>query len=311
MKNRFRNWSDLRVFLAVVRSGSTLAASKNLGMSQPTVARRIDVLEHELGLTLFERETRGFRPTEVAKGLITQAESVEASIEAFAKAASNYENTKNKVIKFTGVPEFFSENFAAIISEFTNANPDISFEFLATPARMDIAAGEADVAVRYTNDPIDPSIIATKISEAERTLFASDAYIRRYGLPSSENDFGGHKFVTMSSATGKFQDWIEARVEPDQIVMDCDSFSGLTTAILSGLGIGPLNVRLGRENPLLTAVIPPPKGVGVTTWLLTSPAANQRREVRKFVQFFAPRYTAFITAENKERDERARRAKKD
>ena len=56
MKSEFRDWSDVRVFLAVVRAGSTLAASNSLGMAQPTVARRIEALEHALGLVLFERD---------------------------------------------------------------------------------------------------------------------------------------------------------------------------------------------------------------------------------------------------------------
>jgi DNA-binding transcriptional LysR family regulator len=63
MKSENWNWSDLRVFLAVLDAGSTLAASKALGMAQPTVARRIDALEHATGLTLFERDTRGAQAT--------------------------------------------------------------------------------------------------------------------------------------------------------------------------------------------------------------------------------------------------------
>ncbi|UWR05714.1 helix-turn-helix domain-containing protein [Ruegeria conchae] len=43
MKNGFRNWSDIRVFLSVFREGSTLAASRKLQVSQPTVARRIAI----------------------------------------------------------------------------------------------------------------------------------------------------------------------------------------------------------------------------------------------------------------------------
>jgi DNA-binding transcriptional LysR family regulator len=39
MKSAFQNWADVRVFLAVMRTGSTLAAAKVLDMSQPTVAR--------------------------------------------------------------------------------------------------------------------------------------------------------------------------------------------------------------------------------------------------------------------------------
>ena len=83
MQSDFRDWSDVRVFLAVVRAGSTLAASKGLGMAQPTVARRIEALEHALGLVLFERDTRGFQPTAEAQALIEAAHSVEAATTDF------------------------------------------------------------------------------------------------------------------------------------------------------------------------------------------------------------------------------------
>ena len=53
------DWNDLKAFLAVARGGSTLAASKALGVNQTTVARRIESLEHDLGFKLFERGQTG------------------------------------------------------------------------------------------------------------------------------------------------------------------------------------------------------------------------------------------------------------
>ena len=51
------DWNDLRYFLAVARSGSTLAASTQLRASQSTVSRRITALEEQLGLKL--QSTKG------------------------------------------------------------------------------------------------------------------------------------------------------------------------------------------------------------------------------------------------------------
>ena len=47
------DWNDLRFFLAVARSGSTLSASRNMKVSQATVSRRIAVLEDAIGVQLF------------------------------------------------------------------------------------------------------------------------------------------------------------------------------------------------------------------------------------------------------------------
>jgi len=70
-------WSDLRIFLAVAREGSTLAASRLLNLNQTTVSRRIEALEHALGLALFTRTTRGFAPTPQGHALMTRIEAVE------------------------------------------------------------------------------------------------------------------------------------------------------------------------------------------------------------------------------------------
>ena len=64
------DWNDLKAFLAVARGGSTLAASKALGVNQTTVARRIESLEHDLGFKLFERGQTGSRLTEAGGDLI-------------------------------------------------------------------------------------------------------------------------------------------------------------------------------------------------------------------------------------------------
>jgi len=114
MKNVFHNWSDIRIFLAVLRTGSTLAASKKLGMSQPTVARRIEALEHALKLTLFDRDTRGFRPTKDSERLSSLAASIEAAVEAFALEAEKSRRTKLRPIRITAPRVNFSANFAAI-----------------------------------------------------------------------------------------------------------------------------------------------------------------------------------------------------
>ena len=53
------DWNDLRYFLAVARTGSTLAAGRALRVSQTTAARRVTALEESLGLVLFDR-----RPTD-------------------------------------------------------------------------------------------------------------------------------------------------------------------------------------------------------------------------------------------------------
>ena len=302
MNSQFSNWSDIRVFLAVLRTGSTLAASKTLGMAQPTVARRIEALEHTLGLTLFDRDTRGARPTEAALTLKTSAEAVELNANAMAEAAHSLRKSSGKPIRITGVPEVFSENFAAIVSDFKDENPDIVFEFLATPDTLDLSNGEADVAIRYTNEITDPDLICQKISKAEITLYASDTYAKNYGIPSSSDDFAGHKFILMSGGMSKLRAFITERITPDQLVMECDTYQGVIAAVLSGFGIGPIGVGLAGDRSTLQVCLEPMEEFSFYTWLVTSPQAHKRPEVRTFTKFFAPRYIAMLKKQREARE---------
>ncbi|HEX9522687.1 MAG TPA: LysR family transcriptional regulator, partial [Reyranella sp.] len=49
------NWDDLRVFLTLAREGTLTTAAKALGVSHPTVSRRVQALEQQIGARLFER----------------------------------------------------------------------------------------------------------------------------------------------------------------------------------------------------------------------------------------------------------------
>jgi DNA-binding transcriptional LysR family regulator len=150
MKSENWNWSDLRVFLAVLDAGSTLAASRALGMAQPTVARRIDALEHATGLTLFERDTRGRKPTQPRgswrRRRARWPERLRGSSE---KAARTSVSTLDRPIRLTAPKPNFSENLAKALADFTDIHPGVRFELIAVNEYVDLMAGEADVAIRF------------------------------------------------------------------------------------------------------------------------------------------------------------------
>ena len=294
MKSAFRNWSDVRVFLAVVREGSTLAASKVLGMAQPTVARRIEAFEHECGLTLFERDTRGFRLTDSAQGLVPLAEAIEAAAEDFAEKTRDL--TGPKPIRITAVTANFSPRASQIFSEFTARNPGVQFEFLPGTQMLDLAKGEADIALRLVVTPPDPALICRKISTAQFTLYGSQAYGDRYGLPDSPDKLDGHRFITFrrDGATHRMHDWIAARVAPEQIVSTVQEIDLMVATIKAGHALGLDNVRKNENDPELIPCFDPPEELNADQLMLITPEAYRRAEVKAFTKFFAPRYAAIF-----------------
>ncbi|SLN43216.1 LysR family transcriptional regulator [Roseisalinus antarcticus] len=217
MKSRFHNWSDVRVFLVVLRRGSTLAASKELGLAQVTVARRVEALEHALDLTLFERDTRGFHPTGAAIRLRPAAEAMEAAVAQFGQAAERARATDLQPIRLTAPRVNFSDGLAAILAEFAEIRPRINFECISSYTFLDLAAGEADVAIRIYREVEDDRLICRRMTTALSTLHATAAYANRHGLPASADEFAGHRFVAYAGphTPRLINDWMLARIGPD------------------------------------------------------------------------------------------------
>jgi DNA-binding transcriptional LysR family regulator len=70
-------WSDVRVFLAVARSGALGGAARSLQTSHPTVSRRLRALEQAIGHTLFQRTADGLVLTDEGQGIVALAEQKE------------------------------------------------------------------------------------------------------------------------------------------------------------------------------------------------------------------------------------------
>lgn len=295
MQSDFRDWSDLRVFLAVVRAGSTLAASRTLGIAQPTVARRIDALEHALGLVLFERDTRGFQPTAEGLALVMDAEAMESAALALSDKAARLNAGRSHTIRITAFMDAFNNRLSAVLEEFTALHGDVRFALLPSNDVLDLAAGEADVAIRVANRISEPSLICRKIRSISMDVFASRAYAARHPVPQSEKDLPGHKVLVYGgrSAQQDASRWLMGHLDPAQICMTCDNVQAMEVAILMGAGIGLMPGGFDRNESVVRCFALPPE-TATSSWLLVSPAAYRRPEVKAFTAFFVPRYRAMF-----------------
>ncbi|WP_299989096.1 LysR family transcriptional regulator [uncultured Ruegeria sp.] len=291
MKNEFRDWSDIRVFLAVFREGSTLAASRKLGVAQPIVARRIDALEQAAGLVLFERDTRGFQPTDNARALFTLAERMEADAVELVKKAQDL--SRPRPIRITA-PENFGDTTMGIFSAFAAAHPGIAIKFEHSMQVLDLLKGEADIAFRVSNEDHDPELIQRKLGMDRFALYGSQDYANRYRLPLSQHDMTGHRFITFQNPHGPSHthDWLVRHVSSDQIASSFNEMSMVDAAAKAGHGLAVLHTRYADNEAGLIRCSDPIEELSVAVTLLMSPESYRRPEVKTFIKFFAPRVTA-------------------
>jgi DNA-binding transcriptional LysR family regulator len=279
MQSRFKDWGDVRVFLAVMREGSTLAASRHLGINQTTVARRIDVLEHTLGVTLFDRTTRGAEPTERATNLLPFAKTLEQAALAFEAQAEIERGRASEPIRITAFEDEMFGNIGAVVAEFVEKHPGVSFEFVFSERTLDLMKGDADVALRITSAISDDRLIAQKVGQTQWTYYASRAYAANHTLPAEFcEDMEDHRVHLLNHFQSKRRN-----------IVRCATAADMVMAIQTGQGIAPFPVTFGDANANLVRCFDPPSDSDLPVWLITSPAAYKRPEIRRFTAFAAPR----------------------
>src|SRR5439155_10555975 len=145
------DWDDVRVFLAVARKGSMRAAGRALGLSQPTIARRLAGFEAtSAGPSLFDRLPEGLRLNAAGEQLVPAAESVEdamLTLERRRAAASPVLSGTVRVSTGECAAGFLASCLSGLA---TTALPSgITLELVDSRQTANLARHEADMALRH------------------------------------------------------------------------------------------------------------------------------------------------------------------
>jgi DNA-binding transcriptional LysR family regulator len=264
------DWNDLRYFLAVARNGSTLAAAKALRTSQSTVHRRLRKLEQRLGHSLVRRHPTGYRLTELGTLVLTYAERVEAAVSSFERQLVAADERPAGIVRVT-CPEGLGSRLmdSPLIEKFNTRYPDLRVELLLNNKILDLAKGEADIAIRGVA-PSDGSLFGRKIAALRWAVYAKRSYVKRYGRIERFEDINCHRVIILD---GSIRDhdaarWLRAVAPNAKIVGRSDSVPTLLLAVKSGIGIAPLPLFVGENERDLERLLDPIPDVVTKFYLL-------------------------------------------
>lgn len=141
-------WDDLRLFLAVAEAGSLSGAARRLRIGQPTVSRKLAALEYTLGATLFRRSVDGATLTSAGERLLLPARKMADWAGEAGRAAEQRSSTPTGLVRVTA-PPFICFDFVAPFAAWVSRQyPGLRLEVLSAMHHLDLARGEADLALR-------------------------------------------------------------------------------------------------------------------------------------------------------------------
>jgi DNA-binding transcriptional LysR family regulator len=281
------NWDDLKHLLAVAEHGSTLAAGRALGLDQSTVQRRLAELERRFGQPLVRRQPTGYRLTEFGQALLPHARRVEDAVAHFKQQLAAAADDVAGVIRVT-CPEPIVARITQshLLQRFQQRYPALQVHFVTSDKALDLAKGEADVALR-SGDTDDGELVGRKIGDSIWAVYASRRYIERHGRPETLEDLPRHALLGLDDtmARHRIAAWLR-QVAPDAVLVGrSNSVLGLVNSAKAGLGVAPLPIALGDDEPDLVQVIPPVAELTRIWRLLTTAELRHTPRVAAFFDF--------------------------
>jgi len=254
------DWNDVRVFLAVAREGSMRAAGRRLGLSQPTIARRLAAFEATFGgPTLFDRLPEGLRLNAAGEQLVPAAESVEdaaLTLERRRAAASPVLSGTVRVSTGECAAGFLARSLSGSTTAMLPSG--ITLELVESRQTANLARREADMALRH--QPPDSGDFY--VSRAG--TFACAVYRRR------DADAGAWITYTEEQAHYEPARWVQRQVEEmgKPVALRASSMLMHLEAICAGTGRGVLPCYVGDSHPLLERLTSPIPELAAEYWII-------------------------------------------
>jgi molybdate transport repressor ModE-like protein len=283
------DWDDLKAFLAVARTGSTLSAATQMGVNQTTVSRRLERLEQTVSVKLFERGQGGSRLTEAGRELLTEAERVERAADRFATRAAGHSRSAAGVLRVTATEFLAHYVLMRGLALFREKHPEIQVDLIVTDKALDIEAGEADVAIRSGASLPTSDLVARKFADHEFALYCSRSYAQRRGQPTPET-LADHDLIAGEVAWDDTPalGYMFRHAGGKAPVARSNSLLNVLHGIRAGLGVGPTLVEIAESDPALvpcSPVIPESRGY---SWIVTRRELKDTPRVRAFIDFIVP-----------------------
>ncbi|MEO6920887.1 MAG: LysR substrate-binding domain-containing protein [Collimonas sp.] len=203
MKTRLPPLKPLRVFEAVVRTGSLTLAAAELHITHSAVSQQIKLLETHFGLTLFKRGQRGVEPNEAARMFFTD---VKAGLDRITLGAEQLQNTgKAHIIRVSCTPSMAMRWLIPRLSSFQIENP-----------RVEIRVTTSTVAAEQLKEPFDVLIRRSPMRRADHecmrflddilTPVASPRYLQQHPL-KTPGDLLHASLLHLSSRADTWARW--------------------------------------------------------------------------------------------------------
>lgn len=282
------NWDDTRIFLALTRTPSLRAAARSLGVDQATVGRRLNALESELGAKLFLRAKDGYLLTAAGETALAAARRMEsAALELRTKIEGQDENPGG-LVRVTSTDSIAIDLLLPAVERLQQQWPNIRVDLEVSTQLLSLSRRQVDIAFRNVR-PDAPDLVVRRVAAWPVGLFASPAYLARFGEPVPEDELRGHHLVVYAPylEQGPFLTMAGVPARQARIAMTVRSSLLVRKAVEAGIGMGEMPVWMGEREGLVRIWPQRRRPNDYEVWQVMHPDLQRTARVRAAAQFLS------------------------
>ena len=262
------DWEDLKTFLAVARHGNLSAGARSLGVSQTTMARRLDGLHRKLGVRLLTRTPEGFRLTPAGERILPRIERMEGEALSVERAISGEDERLEGLVRITSVDAFAARILAPGLARLGAAHPGIAIELITDVRSFSLARREADIAIRLAPFEQQEAVVR-RVAAMAFGLYASADYVSAFGQPDWSLQGLGHRLISVQDSLASLPEaqWLADLAPAAVTALLANSRQVQLEACAAGVGLACLPRYLADDGASLTRLqtptSPPERGIWI------------------------------------------------
>lgn len=283
------DWDKLRIFQAVAQAKSFTKAGEQLHLSQSVISRHIQSLEESMNVTLFHRHAKGLVLTEQGEILWKATQDIFIRLSAAENALLESRERPRGPLRITAPTAFGTVWLTPRLDEFVELYPDIDVTLIVDNRELDLSMREADVAIRMKK-PTQQELTYRTLTTFHNGIFASKAYLARYGMPQAIEDLTKHRIIAYETASNlPFADvnWLPEKIgeHRTRIALRVNSLTAMVLAVQQGVGIAALPSYLAQGKEEIVRVLPGVGGPDTEAYFVYASELRQSKRINVFREF--------------------------
>lgn len=198
--------TDLGFFAALVKCGSLSAAAREFDVTPSAVSKWLAQLEARLGVRLISRSTRRINLTQEGETYLAEGRRILGEIDDLERSISSSQAAPIGLLKVHASLGFGRSFIAPAISKFAALHPNLEIELILTDHSVNLADEAIDVSIRF-GPPPDGRIMARKIADHRRRIFASPLYLKGRKRPVTPDDLTQHNCLIVRQGDVAYGQW--------------------------------------------------------------------------------------------------------